>query len=192
MSEARRPFEELTEYESGGMSEAEATRFEEALFTAAAFGTAAEVAFVDRIALLSRHLEPRGGFDIGSSRARIEQLLASGLRLQLIDPEPAATVRLPEVDPDADIVVTHVRIDVRGYDSVDVVLRRPDGTELKTIRDIGWDPDDGTVYAVCERPLAQLSAKVPRVISEIVGIKDGQRHHIAVVEMVNPGGSSFA
>jgi len=181
--------QELIDYESGGMPEAEAARFEESLFAAAASGSAAEVEFVDRIALFSRHLEPRGGLDIGSSRARVEQLLASGLRLQLIDPEPAATVQLPDVDPSVDLVVTHVRIDVRGYDSVDAVLRKPDGTEIKTIRDVGWDPDDGTMYAICEAPLAQLSAKLPRVVSEIIGIKDGKRHQIAVFETVNSGGS---
>jgi hypothetical protein len=167
------------------MSETEAARFEDELFEAAASGTAAEVAFVDHVGLLSRYLEPRAGFDMGSSRARVEQLLAAGLRVQLIDPEPAPIVRLPAIDPDAEIVVTHVRIDVRGYDSVDAVLKKPDGTELKTIRDVGWDPDDGTMYAVCEGPLARLSATVPRVISQLIGIKDGERREIAVFEAVN-------
>jgi len=178
-------FELLAEYETGGMSEAEAARFEDELFDAAASGTAAEVAFVDHVSLLSRYLEPRAGFDMGSSRARVEQLLAAGLRVQLIDPDPAPTVRLPPIDPDAEIVVTHVRIDVRGYDSVDAVIKKPDGTELKTIRDVGWDPDDGTMYAICEAPLARLSATVPRVISQIIGVKNGERREIAVFEAVS-------
>lgn len=185
MIEPRKPFEALEDYQSGGMSDADAAGFEEELFAAAAAGAADEASFVDRVSLITRYLEPRGGLDIGSTRARVDQLLASGLRVQLIDPEPAPLVHLPPLDPDAEIIITHVTVDVRGYDSVDVVVERPDGTELKTFRDVGWDPDDGSLYAVCEGHLARISAQVPRVVSRIVGTRAGQKHEIAVFESVN-------
>lgn len=187
MNEPRKPFEALVEYESGGMSDAAAAGFEEELFAAAAVGTAADATFVESISLIARYLEPRGGFDMGSTRARVDQLLASGLRVQLIDPEPAALVQMPPLDPDAEIIITHVAVDVRGYDSVDVVVETPDGTQLKTFRDVNWDPDDGTMYAVCEGPLARLSAQVPRVISRVIGKRGDQEHLIAAFESVNAG-----
>lgn len=185
MSGHRQPFEALEDYQSGGMSDADAAGFEEELFAAAAAGNADEASFVDRIALIARYLEPRGGFDIGSTRARVDELLASGLRVQLIDPPPAAEVKMPPLDPEAELVITHIAVDVRGYDSVDVVIETPDGTELKTFRDVGWDPHDGTLYAVCEGPLARLSAQVPRVISRVIGTRMGEKHQIAVFESVN-------
>lgn len=185
MTDPRGPFEALEEYQSGGMSDADAAGFEEELFAAAAAGGAEEASFVERISLIARYLEPRGGFDMGSTRARVDQLLASGLRVQLVDPEPAATVQMPPLDPEAEIVITHLAVDVRGYDSVDVVVERPDGSELKTFRDVNWDPEDGTLYAVCEGPLARLSAQVPRVVSRIIGTRAGEKHAIAVFEAVN-------
>lgn len=185
MSDPRQPFEALEQYQSGGMPDADAAGFEEELFAAAAAGTAEEASFVDRVSLIARYLEPRGGLDIGSTRARVDQLLASGLRVQLIDPEPAPSVQMPPLDPDAEIIITHVAVDVRGYDSVDVVIETPDGNQLKTFRDIGWDPEDGTLYAVCEGHLARISAQVPRVVSRIVGTRAGQKHEIAVFESVN-------
>src|SRR5690242_8352997 len=111
MSDPRKPFEALEEYQTGAMPDADAAGFEEELFAAAAAGTAEEASFVDRLSLIARYLEPRGGLDIGSTRARVDQLLSSGLRVQLIDPEPAPSVQMPPLDPDAEIIITHVAVD---------------------------------------------------------------------------------
>ena len=88
-------FAELVAYESGALSDAEAADFEERLFARAAAGVADEPAFVDKFALIGRHLLPRGGYDFGSSRARVDALIAAGVRVQLVDPEPAAIVTIP-------------------------------------------------------------------------------------------------
>jgi len=186
MTAERVPFELLEAYESGGMSDADADAFETELFTAAAHGTATEAAFVDHITRLGQHLEPRGGFDIGSSRARVDALIARGLRVQLLVPADfaAPVLQLPRIQDDADIVVTHMPIDVRGYDTVNVHLEKADGTYLKTFREIGWDPIDGTLYAVCEAPLARLSAQAGQVRTRIVGTRDGVDHTIATFETV--------
>ncbi len=177
------PFEALIDYETGATSDADAERFEEELFAAAAAGEASEADFVDHMARLAQHLEPRGGFDIGSSRARIDQLIASGLRVQLIEPVPGDE-RVEPIDDDAEIVATHVPIDVRGYDSVDVEIARSDGTKLKTFRDIGWDPLDGTVYAVCEGTLARISAKQRDIRSRVIGYRGGKAHVIATFRTI--------
>lgn len=178
MSEQRQPFEALTDYTSGGMSEQDAAGFEDELFAAAAAGGAGEATFADRVHLITQYLEPRGGLDIGSGRRRVDALIAAGLKVQLLEPEIADVMPMPPIDPDAEIVVTHFCFDLRGYDSIDVIATLPDGTELKTFREVNIDPEDGTVYAVCEAPLARISAQAGRVISTVVGTRDGRREVI--------------
>lgn len=187
MSEIRAPFEALDAYQSGEMPDAEAAQFEEALFTAAAADTAAEAGFVDRLSSIGQFLARRGGWDIGSGRARVDELLAAGLRVQMLYPQPGQPgqpLQLSKIDDDAEIVVTHVDIDVRGYDSVDVIVEKPDGTELKTFRDIGFDPTDGSVYALCEAPLARISAQQRHVRLRVIGTRAGVQHAVAVFETV--------
>lgn len=176
-----KPFEALTDYVSGAMSEPDAAGFEEELFAAAAAGGADEARFADRVHLITQYLEPRGGLDIGSTRQRVDQLIAAGLKVQIIDPEPADVMAMPVIEPDAEIVVTHFRIDLRGYDSIDVVATQPDGTELKTFRDVNL-AEDGSVYAVCEAPLARISAQAGRIISTVVGTRNGQKEVITRFE----------
>ena len=53
---------------------------------------------------------------------------------------------------------------------------------LKTFRDIGWDPVDGTLYAVCEAPLARISMQAGHIRTRISGMRDGAKHAIAVFE----------
>jgi hypothetical protein len=185
MSGAERHLERLVAYESGEMSDAEAERFEAELFEAAAGGGASDADFVDHVSRISKYLVPRGGFDIGSSRARVDALIAAGHRVQVIVPNPADYPNLPRIDEDAEIVATHVPIDVRGYDSVDVEVEDQSGAHLKTFRDIGWDPVDGTVYAVCEAPLARISAR-RGFRSTIIGHRAGQRHVIGTFESITP------
>jgi hypothetical protein len=176
----------LDAYQSGEMSDPDAAGFEEELFDAAGNGVAAELDFVDRVARFGRFLDSRGGFDIGSSRARVDQLIAQGLRVQVLAAGAENLVdgvfHLPKISDDAQIVVTHVPLDVRGYDSVDVVIEKVGGAVLKRFRDIGWDPADGSVYAVCEAPLARISAQAGHVRSTVLGKRAGQEHVIAVFE----------
>lgn len=187
MSSERTPFQALDAYQSGDMPDAEATGFEEELFSAAASGagvTLEEAEFIDRVSLIGQYLAPRGGWDFGSSRARVDALIAAGLRVQVIDPQPGQPFQVPKIDDDAEIVATHIAIDVRGYDSVRVLVEKPDGTELKVFRDIGFDPTDGTVYAVCEAPLARISARQTQLRSHVIGTRAGRDHVIAVFETV--------
>lgn len=188
MTDTRAPFEALDAYQTGEMPDAEANLFEEALFAAAAADTAAEARLVDRLSSIGQFLALRGGWDIGSSRARVDELIAAGLRVQMLYPrpgEPGQPLRIPKIDDDAEIVVTHVDIDVRGYDSVDVIVEKPDGTQLKTFRDIGFDPTDGSVYALCEAPLARISAQQRHVRSRVIGTRAGVQHVVAVFETVH-------
>jgi hypothetical protein len=187
MSDQRAPFEALDAYQTGDMPEAEAASFEEELFAAAAAGSADEAHFVDRLSLIGQYLWPRGGWDFGSTRARVDELIAAGLRVQVLYPEPGPPgepARIPEIDDDAEIVATHIAIDVRGYDSVRAIVEKPDGTELKTFRDVGFDPVDGSMYALCEAPLARISAQQRHVRTRVIGTRAGFDHVIAVFETV--------
>jgi hypothetical protein len=167
------------------MAEDEATAFEEELFLAAATGAAQEATFLDKVSRIMRHLAPRGGLDVGSSRARVDELIASGLRVQVMEPKRARVTTFPKIDDDAELVITHVPVDVRGYDSVDVIVERPDGENLKVFRDVGWDPIDGTVYAVCEAPLARIAAAVGIIHSRVIGYRAGQPHVIAEFDTIS-------
>lgn len=184
MSTERAPFEALDAYQSGEMPEDDAALFEEDLFLAAAAGTAHEAAFVDQASRILRYLAPRGGLDVGSSRARVDELIASGLRVQVMEPQPARVAIFPKIEDDAEIVITHVPVDVRGYDSVDVIIENAAGEHLKIFRDIGWDPIDGTTYAVCEAPLARIAAAVGVIHSRVIGYRAGQPHVIAEFDTV--------
>lgn len=182
MSSSRDAFESIDAYQTGLMSEADAAGFEEELFTAAEAGGTDEARFVDRVSLIGQYLAPRAGLEVGSSRKRVDELIAAGLRVQLIDPAPAPVIQLPPIEADAELVATRVPIDVRGFDSIDVTISRPDGTEIKTFRDVGFDPHDGTIYLVCEAPLARLSARHKRVVSRIIAKRAGQEQTLAVFE----------
>jgi hypothetical protein len=188
MTDNRAPFEALDAYQAGVMPDTEAAVFEEELFAAAAGGTASEAELVDRLSLIGRYLWPRGGWDFGSSRARVDELIAAGHRVQVLVPQPGPPGQplvVPRIDDDAELVATHVAIDVRGYESVDVVVEKPDGTLLKTFRDIGFDPTDGSVYALCEAPLARISAQQTHICSRVIGTRNGTQHLIASFEVVN-------
>lgn len=182
MTDGPKPFEALTDYVSGAMSDEDAAGFEEELFAGAAAGGADDARFADRVHLVAQYLEPRGGLDIGSSKKRVDRLIAAGLKVQLLEPEFAPVMQMPPIEPDAEIVVTHFRVDLRGYDSIDVIARKPDGTELKTFREINLDPEDGSVYAVCEAPLARISAQAGRMIATVVGTRAGKSEIITRFE----------
>jgi hypothetical protein len=182
MSRAGSSFEALDDYQLAGMSDADAASFEEELFAEAAAGTADAAAFIDKISLIMQHLGPRGGLDIGSTRQRIEQVKASGLRVQVLVPEPGPMLVIPAIEPDAEIVVTHIPIDVRGWDSVDVEVSLPNGELIKTFRDVNHDPEDGTLFALCEGPLARLSATQQHLFSRVIGHRSGKTETIAEFE----------
>lgn len=185
MSEPRESLTALDDYQLGIMADAEASGFEDELFAAAAAGSAYEANFIDQLSLLQQYLEPRGGLDIGSTRQRVEQVIASGLRVQVVAPEPAPVVRFPPIDPDAEIVVTHLPLDVRGWDSIDVEVSRKDGPVLKTFRDVNHDPEDGSIYALCEAPLARISTFNGHVVSRVIGHRAGRTETIAIFETIS-------
>lgn len=110
----------LDDYVSGALQEAEALAYEAELFESAALGAVPEALFVDRVALLGRFLQGRGGLANGSTRAQVDALVERGLRIHSIDLGTGGRVELDPLPDDVEIVVTKLGIDARGFDHVEV------------------------------------------------------------------------
>jgi hypothetical protein len=177
----------LDDYVTGIMPEEAADVFEQELFSAAAESRASEAEFVDHFSLLGAYLAARGGLDGGTTRERIDQLRAAGLRVQFTTPQPSLDAKLPPVDPDADLYVTRLDLDVRGYDHIEIQVYKADGTHVKTFLDVRGDPEDGRIYVVCEAPLARLALKIGPIVTHISGIRDGRRQELARFQSTEEG-----
>jgi hypothetical protein len=171
--------ESLDDYLSGAMPDETASGFEDELFAASAEGSASEADFVDRVAEIGRFLVSRSGMAMGTSRKRVDELLASDLKVHYFDAgPPGPPVVIPAWGDDIDVVITRIGLDTRGYEHVDVEITGPDGKPLKTIRDVEG-AEDGAFYAACEEPLARLAFALGPTVSRITGMRDGKRELIA-------------
>lgn len=172
----------LDDYVSGALSEAEALVYEAELFERAASGEASEALFVDRLALLGRFLQDRGGISNGSTRAQVDALVKRGFRIHTIDLGSGGRVELGPLPDDVEIVVTRLAVDARGFDHVEVDCETLSGQPIKTFRDVQCDPEEGALYAVCEAPLARLSVLAGPIVATVTGVRGGQREVIGSFE----------
>lgn len=161
MSETTEPsdaFTTLDDYTSGAMPDTDAEAFEQALFLRAAHGEAPEAELGEQLRRLAEWAQRRGGFKPYFSRADVDALLASGLRVTYADFGAADhPVDIPPFERGLDFYVYRVGVDVRGQTDVDVIVETADGRHIKTFRDVGYDPADGAIHGVCEAPLAELA-----------------------------------
>lgn len=171
----------IDDYTSGMLDDA----FEEELFAEAAEGRADELVFVDMLHRVAPWFRPRGGFVGGVTRAKLEELRAAPHvhYIEIPVDQPHAVAAWPA---DTRLVVYKIDVDLRGYDRVDVVACRPDGTLVKTFRDVACDPNDGAIYAVCDEPLARASFRGGSFVSRIEATRDGKREVVATVQ-TQPG-----
>lgn len=180
---ARDPLSELDDYTSGLMPDADADAFEEALFARAARGAAPEAEFTERLRRAVEWVNQRGPFKVGSTRAEIDALLASGLNVTFVDlGDGSAPVDLAPIAPDLDLYTYRLGVDLRGYEAVDVVIENPSGKHIKTFRDVAYDPTDGALYGLCEAPLAQISFGAGTIISKVMAGHGAERKLIATFE----------
>jgi hypothetical protein len=176
---------ELDDYLSGLIPDEPAADFEEELFAAAADGETASLGLVDRIGQFGRYLEARVGLAMGSSRAQVERIRASGLKVEYSELVPGIPVRGRRIADDAEIVISRLDVDLRGYTDIEVAVERPDGTLLKTFRDVDCAPEDGALYAVCEATLARMAQSV-HTVARISATRDGKRELVATLETLPP------
>jgi hypothetical protein len=176
---------ELDDYLSGFMPDETATGFEEELFALSAAGETASADFVDRLGRFGRYLQARVGLAMGSSRAQVDRILASGLKVEYAELPPNVPIRAARIPDDTEIVISRLDVDLRGYSDIQVNIERPDGTLLKTFRDVECAPEDGALYAVCEATLARMAYSV-HTIARISATRDGRREQVATLETLPP------
>jgi hypothetical protein len=177
------PLAELDDYTSGLMPEAEADAFEEALFARAARGAAPEAEFLERLRRDAEWVARRGPFKVGNTRAEIDAVLASGLKVSFLDlGDGSAPVDVHAYPPDLDLVTYRLGVDLRGYEAVDVVVETPTGKYIKTFRDVSYDPTDGALYGMCEAPLAELAFRRGTVLSKVMAGHGAERKLVATFE----------
>lgn len=172
MSDAREPLSLLDDYVSGHLSEEGALEFEEQLFEAAAAGRAPDLVYFDSLLRSADFVCRIGGFAGGATRAQVDAVLASGMKVHYFDLGAGGRATVPPWPAGTQIVITKLSVDVREYESVDVDVITPEGVKIKTFRDV-QPAEDGSLYAVCEEPLARMSFQRGRVISRITGEKRG-------------------
>ena len=180
------PLRNLDDYISGQMPDDRAEAFEEQLFDAAAQGSveAEDAAFVNELSRLSTWLARRGLFDVGSTRSDVEAIQRSGLKVHQQELRAGAICEITPWPEGTQIVVTRIDVDLRGFEDVDVIIETPDGTHIKTFRDVNYDPDSGALYGVCEEPLARIAFAKGHVISRVTATstRDGRRQTVATFE----------
>lgn len=149
--------QDVDAYLSGELDEAAADVFEEAMFDAP---DNPNVAFFDRLIRHGTRLAKVGTFDVGVTRAHIDQLIAAGHSVQLVDaglPNGTnAPLRTISFSNDAELIATALPIGRKDIARVDVEILILEHNVSKTITDILVDQSEGVVYGLCERPLAHL------------------------------------
>lgn len=168
--------DELARYVAGELDDADA--FEEALFDAP---DDPELAFVDAVARLGAKLVDDGTFDMGTTRAEVEALRTRGKSIELVDlgpPNGEGAVRTQIMGRGTDLVCTVLRLGRTDVPFVDTEIEVVALGVTKTIRGGIVDPTDGHLYALCERPLAELTAAAGRSIVR-VRRADGDRELLA-------------
>jgi hypothetical protein len=176
----------LDDYLSGDMSDAEAEAFEEEQLFADG-GAPPEAAFADALARIARYLAGRGTFHPGVTRAHVEALRAAGHRICVEHVRPGGPNVLVPPPPDVDFALTRIDVDLRGATRVDVEVEVIGGGPLKTFRDVVFDPEDGAIYALCERELAAIAFQVGATRTKVIAERDGVRETVAAFE-VTPAG----
>jgi hypothetical protein len=164
---------DLDAYLTREMPDAEADALEEALFDAPDDG---DLAFFDRIARDGALLAAHGTFDIGVLPSKLDELRAKGHTLQVLDiglpGQPQQTIHMSR---DAEFIVTKLHLGRTDLARVDVEIVILEHNVTKTMKDVLVDQTDGTIYGLCERPLAHLALAAARTTLAKVRRVDGNR-----------------
>lgn len=151
--------ERLDDYARGQLPDGEVEAYEEDLFTRALAGEAPELTFRRDLGKTLRVMNARGTTDLWLDRRQAEALVASGakvLRFELELNAPANDANIPDFSVDFDLLLTRVKVDLRGLEQLDAEVTTPEGRVLKTMPEIAFDPDEGAVYMCCEADLARV------------------------------------
>lgn len=163
--------ERLDDYLRGHDAGEDVDAYEDDLFARALAGDAPELAFRAALGVTLREMQARGTIEPWLTAREVERLRTSSLRVVFLEYESLLGATIPD---DAELVVTRVPIDLRGARRVDAEVTAPDGTVLKVMPEIRFDPADGAVWACCEADLARV-AHGARTLTKVWAVDDEQR-----------------
>jgi hypothetical protein len=110
-------------------------------------------------------------------RAHVEALIAAGHSMCVVDAGPPGTGTI-RIDHDSDLVVTKLHLGRTALARVDLEVTVLAHDVTKVMKDVLVDPNDGIIYGLCERPLAELAYGAGRTLTR-VRRPDGAREVIA-------------
>ena len=176
----------LDDYLSGTLAGDEAARFEEELFEAAAEGQAAEAVFVEKLQRTAEWLAAQHQFGEAPTRARIEELLASGRPVHMVDLCKGGEIPMTPWPDETEVVLFELHVDMRGYEQIELASFGPDGSHVITFRDVTCDPETGHILGCCLASVAALAYAALPVTMHLTGALDGKRHEVATVKTLAP------
>ena len=170
---------ELDDYLHGGLQSAEVDEVEVRLFDAAQTADDDAAQFLHELQQRASWLAKEQQFGESHTRAHVDALLARDPRVHYLQFDPGTSVDIPIWKPDTTRVVLHARIDLRGYEQIEVAAGLPGREPLMTFRGVVPDPVDGHAYAVCFEPLARMAFSVGRLHWRVTAQRDGKRETVA-------------
>jgi hypothetical protein len=136
-----------------------------------------DLALFDRIVRHGSTLVDHGTWDMGCLPEHLDTLRARGYKVQLEERWPGV-VRV-DVDATADFVCTKLHVGRTDLERVDVEFVMSAFGVTKTIRDVLVDQRDGTIYGLCERPLALIAYGSPGTTRTTIRERGGERRILA-------------
>jgi hypothetical protein len=164
----------LDDYVRGHLPDADAERYEAELFGRALAGAAPELGFRDHVGRTLRVMASRGTLDMWLTQREVERMNASNLRILHFELDLDRPDR-PDLSSDFDILITKIRIDLRGVHQLDAEILAPDGRLLKNMPDVSFDAAQGVVYACCEAELARAALAAQTITRLWVTDDSGRR-----------------
>ena len=130
-------FAAVVDYWAGDLSPAEQDRIDEHVFTCAA--CARELAAAEALARGIATMAREGRLHTVLSDAILNRLSADGVRIRMFTLEGSGIVPCA-VWADDDLIVSRIRADFSGVDSVSIVTRQASGEEIRRVSDIAVRP----------------------------------------------------
>ena len=141
MSETRCPapigFDAVVDYWAGDLTQAEADRIEDHVFTCA--DCARELAAAETLAAGIAAVVREGRVNTVVTDGMLNRLAADGVRIRMYTLEGAGVVPCA-VWADDDLVVSRLRADLEGVDAVTIVTRQTSGEEISRLADVPIRP----------------------------------------------------
>jgi hypothetical protein len=179
---------ELDAYLTGDLADgAAADALEEAMF---ANPDDPDLAFFDVLNRLGLELADHKTFHMGVTRAELDELIARGDKIHISESGPPnldVSAALDErvaprpmtVSKSADRIVSRLDARLFGHERVDIEMILFDHDSVsKVIRDAIVDPEDGSIYALCEQPLAMIGVSVGHARTRVLR-RDGAKEVLA-------------